>query len=626
MNTKLKKLQFFTTHVRLTMDRMRAARSGRKPLTILQLKILEEHITTSILPVRERLLRQMQAIGGRRTPQSIQTGANDTCNDNVPFTNLEPAWGGESLERGASRIPSTSSSKINSSESGRWQGSKRKISSDGDCCGSGSGSSSVGILCATDGEQTTVADDLGPDISDGNMGTVDDGVPSGEDERRGSCQPASDHLRLGGDRGSIDGAVDQLTLQRREQLDLLGQLEAEGVFAADYCYSSRDEDFSRDMLPVLKPLYSETISDTPELSDIASVAKAESIGGNSTRVCLVTVKTEQSGVRPTVPVPERPFSEEASHRNDLSSEREMSLAKSVFKGNSSDCMETESRLTSSKKIPLQCSPTSKYGENDAAQLAGEYSSRTDIDAGASVNGSIVPAISMLDSLPTSSASPDISGGNSQTSSVESRFVDSSVVDGFSASTPPLTGSARTSAAASESLHGMGSGACLVEAEEGDTEPAGMATQPPHGKVPQGFQRSEHECTLVEAAHCGSVAVQGAKSSGKEFPVRLLPMPGPFRPSKRRRSCFIPEVMMQPREVRYQCGVCGQSYASTVSGNPWWLLVREVCPTCHKMQIPRVDISNPANNVESHIALLTEVTEVRTALLGCRRDIYMTSFI
>lgn len=38
----------------------------------------------------------------------------------------------------------------------------------------------------------------------------------------------------------------------------------------------------------------------------------------------------------------------------------------------------------------------------------------------------------------------------------------------------------------------------------------------------------------------------------------------------------------------------------------WLLVRQECPACHKMQIPRVDILNPTNNVEGHIAFLTEV--------------------
>jgi len=35
-------------------------------------------------------------------------------------------------------------------------------------------------------------------------------------------------------------------------------------------------------------------------------------------------------------------------------------------------------------------------------------------------------------------------------------------------------------------------------------------------------------------------------------------------------------------------------------------VRQECPACHKMQIPRVDILNPTNNVEGHIAFLTEV--------------------
>ncbi|CAN0026623.1 unnamed protein product, partial [Ectocarpus fasciculatus] len=80
---------------------------------------------------------------------------------------------------------------------------------------------------------------------------------------------------------------------------------------------------------------------------------------------------------------------------------------------------------------------------------------------------------------------------------------------------------------------------------------------------------------------------------------------PLRPTKRRRSSGFPAALLQPREVRYQCGACAASYAATVSGNPWWLLVRQECPTCHKMQIPRVDILNPTNNVESHIAFLTE---------------------
>ncbi|CAM9520163.1 unnamed protein product, partial [Ectocarpus sp. 6 AP-2014] len=71
------------------------------------------------------------------------------------------------------------------------------------------------------------------------------------------------------------------------------------------------------------------------------------------------------------------------------------------------------------------------------------------------------------------------------------------------------------------------------------------------------------------------------------------------------SSGFPAALLQPREVRYQCGACAASYAATVSGNPWWLLVRQECPICHKMQIPRVDILNPTNNVESHIAFLTE---------------------
>lgn len=36
-------------------------------------------------------------------------------------------------------------------------------------------------------------------------------------------------------------------------------------------------------------------------------------------------------------------------------------------------------------------------------------------------------------------------------------------------------------------------------------------------------------------------------------------------------------------------------------------MRQECPLCHKMQIPRVDILNPTNNVEGHISFLTEAS-------------------
>ncbi|CAM9491425.1 unnamed protein product [Ectocarpus sp. 8 AP-2014] len=49
-DSKLGRLRFFTTHVRRTMARMRDARSGRDPLSMSQLALLEEHIATSITP------------------------------------------------------------------------------------------------------------------------------------------------------------------------------------------------------------------------------------------------------------------------------------------------------------------------------------------------------------------------------------------------------------------------------------------------------------------------------------------------------------------------------------------------------------------------------------------------
>jgi len=39
-----------------------------------------------------------------------------------------------------------------------------------------------------------------------------------------------------------------------------------------------------------------------------------------------------------------------------------------------------------------------------------------------------------------------------------------------------------------------------------------------------------------------------------------------------------------RTVEYQCSQCSETYPGNVSFNPWWALVQEECPKCHKLQV------------------------------------------
>mmetsp|Transcript_17583 Transcript_17583/g.38338 ORF Transcript_17583/g.38338 Transcript_17583/m.38338 type:complete len:1051 (-) Transcript_17583:176-3328(-) len=64
----------------------------------------------------------------------------------------------------------------------------------------------------------------------------------------------------------------------------------------------------------------------------------------------------------------------------------------------------------------------------------------------------------------------------------------------------------------------------------------------------------------------------------------------------------------PRQVEYMCALCNETYAGTCEFNPWWALTQHDCTKCHKTQIPKVDISAPANAIEYHPALLAHADD------------------
>jgi len=64
----------------------------------------------------------------------------------------------------------------------------------------------------------------------------------------------------------------------------------------------------------------------------------------------------------------------------------------------------------------------------------------------------------------------------------------------------------------------------------------------------------------------------------------------------------------PRVVEYICSQCSEAYSSACDLNPWWALAQHKCPKCQKTQIPRIDITSPANAIEYHPALLSHLED------------------
>ncbi len=83
-------------------------------------------------------------------------------------------------------------------------------------------------------------------------------------------------------------------------------------------------------------------------------------------------------------------------------------------------------------------------------------------------------------------------------------------------------------------------------------------------------------------------------------------------SRRRRR--LTQIVPNPRKVRqadYCCSVCNESYRAQCDENPWWAVYVHTCPKCHSNQIPRIDITLPANAIEidpNEIALYGEGVE------------------
>lgn len=110
-------------------------------------------------------------------------------------------------------------------------------------------------------------------------------------------------------------------------------------------------------------------------------------------------------------------------------------------------------------------------------------------------------------------------------------------------------------------------------------------------------------SLVHPSQCAKI--EG--STVLSVPVGPSPPHHSFRQRKRQRSSLAP-ILSAPRNVKYECSLCKESYQSSISSNPWWSLFKHECPKCHRMQIPRVDAASAAICVDSIHAVCAEEGE------------------
>eukprot|EP00612_Vaucheria_litorea_P000053 CAMPEP_0171452744 /NCGR_PEP_ID=MMETSP0945-20130129/728_1 /TAXON_ID=109269 /ORGANISM="Vaucheria litorea, Strain CCMP2940" /LENGTH=409 /DNA_ID=CAMNT_0011977469 /DNA_START=24 /DNA_END=1250 /DNA_ORIENTATION=- len=78
----------------------------------------------------------------------------------------------------------------------------------------------------------------------------------------------------------------------------------------------------------------------------------------------------------------------------------------------------------------------------------------------------------------------------------------------------------------------------------------------------------------------------------------------FTRSKKPSRISLLSILTKEREVQYECSNCKDSYIATVACNPWWALVRHMCPRCNSLQTPRIDISLPVNIMDHHDQVLS----------------------
>lgn len=80
------------------------------------------------------------------------------------------------------------------------------------------------------------------------------------------------------------------------------------------------------------------------------------------------------------------------------------------------------------------------------------------------------------------------------------------------------------------------------------------------------------------------------------------------PRARKRQRSLAPILSAPRTVSYECSMCKESYEAEISSNPWWSLLRQECPKCKRIQIPRVDAASATKSIDYIHAICAEEGE------------------
>ena len=112
--------------------------------------------------------------------------------------------------------------------------------------------------------------------------------------------------------------------------------------------------------------------------------------------------------------------------------------------------------------------------------------------------------------------------------------------------------------------------------------------------PQPESQPDPIKSTVAPSASGSVAAATLPPQGNGLPI-----------SEAVQTNHKKEAVFGPRTVEYSCSICNENYVSTCEFNPWWELSNHECPKCGKVQIPKIDISAPMNDIEYHPALLSQ---------------------
>ncbi|CAN0019641.1 unnamed protein product, partial [Discosporangium mesarthrocarpum] len=221
---KLNRLRFFIKHVRNTMGRLVAARNGQDPLSMEQLSLLEEHITTSILPTKSRLLVQLNNARLPLPVREAQSGSISNAGSNHSSTSCTSGGSADDFDQAMTDSGSTSTLGGTSHE-----GDSSRL---GSSCSASKGA--VALPDTAGLEDTLDIEDHTQEVTVEEADEV--GCDIGLDLDEDSCglQLDCDSFGAGGSIGYHNHFThDYLTSGCHEELGLLSQLQAEGVFATD---------------------------------------------------------------------------------------------------------------------------------------------------------------------------------------------------------------------------------------------------------------------------------------------------------------------------------------------------------------------------------------------------------